>query len=217
MRIRSAIVLAAAVVAWGCGAGVPRPSTSADAAPAALLARAEAAVGAAAAREQASVFQARHLGTSYANEQAADPAQPLAEVGRDYRWAFDAPAGRMIREAEQVFPGAIRFLTLAALTPEGGWSADLLRWRTGTDLSVFGPEDAARATAQFERFFPHLLLRQARGAGGGIEPGVNAHLPLRRSGGRDDRGGARPRERAAAAIGSPGRRAGADRNLLSGL
>ncbi|MFN3945209.1 MAG: MBL fold metallo-hydrolase [Allosphingosinicella sp.] len=153
------------ILGLAAAAAVAAPLAAQGAAPDRLLARAETAIGPADARVRAEAFRARQSGTGQAAEQAADPADPVALVRRSYAWSFDAAAGRMIREAEQVFPGEVRFLTRAALTPEGGWSVDLLRWRTGTDLAAFGAEDAARSRAQFERFFPHLLLRQARAAG----------------------------------------------------
>jgi glyoxylase-like metal-dependent hydrolase (beta-lactamase superfamily II) len=71
----------------------------------------------------------------------------------------------MIREAEQQqFPGGIGFSSRVAVAPEGGWNVDLLRWRTGTDLVPVSPEEGTRSRVQWERYFPHLMLRQASNA-----------------------------------------------------
>jgi glyoxylase-like metal-dependent hydrolase (beta-lactamase superfamily II) len=85
----------------------------------------------------------------------------------------------MRREAEQLFPGGIRFLTLSASTPQGGWGADGLKWRSGTDLQTLDAAGAAASRAQGERMFPHLVLRQAEQAGDSLTSSDGRRLSYR--------------------------------------
>jgi glyoxylase-like metal-dependent hydrolase (beta-lactamase superfamily II) len=132
------------------------------------LSRALTALGAPPARRAASEIAVEHYGTSFPVEQGRDPVQPTGTAGRYYRWHFDAVRQRMVREAEQRFPGGIRFWSRIALAPTGGWNVDLIRWRTGTDLQPITSKDARESRLEWERFLPHLLLAQA--AQGLVEP-----------------------------------------------
>ncbi len=131
---------------------------------AALVASAADALGTDRARAAAASFRAEQRGIYHAIEQARSPAEPEAQAGRVFRWRFDGARGRLIREAEQLFAGGIRFSTRTALSAGGGWTVDLLRWRTGDDLDPIEAEEALRPRLQWERYFPHLLLRQAEAA-----------------------------------------------------
>ena len=153
---------------WQCGAllsSVIVASAAAQPAAApsarALVAQAGDALGSPRARLQAARFAAEQRGTTFAGEQARLPSEAVANAGRVYRWRFDAPSGTVIREGEQHFPGGVRFWTRAALAPRGGWQVDVTGWRTGTDLQRFDPAATLRSRLQFERSFPHLLIRQA--------------------------------------------------------
>ncbi len=126
-----------------------------------LVAKAGESLGSAAARASGGRFRAEQAGTYFAGEQSRSPALPIAEAGRVYRWRFDPGQGVAIREAEQHFPGGIAFWSRAGVTPDGGWIVDLQRWRTGTDLEQVDSALALRDRLQWERFFPHLLVRQA--------------------------------------------------------
>jgi glyoxylase-like metal-dependent hydrolase (beta-lactamase superfamily II) len=130
------------------------------------------AIGTPAARAAAQRFEAELNGTSFAGEQARSPQEAVAAAPRTYRWRFDAREGRAIRDAEQLFPGNVKFSTRVALTPQGGWSVDLIKWRTGTDLDRVDAAESVRLRSEYERYFPHLLLRQASEAASlsGIDP-----------------------------------------------
>jgi len=171
LRAIAALVLFAATA---CLAPRVEPSSSAPSEPT-LAVRAAAALGSSRSRAAAASLQAEHRGTYHAAEQARAPAEPVAVAGRIYRWWYDGP--RMIREAEQHFPGGIRFHNRAALTPGGGWSVDVARWRTGTDLATVEAGEALRLRLGWERFFPHLLLAQAQAAA--IEPAGEGRLRFR--------------------------------------
>lgn len=139
-----------------------------------LVVRAVVAQGPPRARLGAERIRAEHKGTYYATEQSRSPGEAVAEAGRVFRWRFDAAAGRLIREAEQHFPGGIRFWSRTALTPTGGWDVDVQKWRRGTDLQSVSAAEALRTRLQWERYFPHLLLRQAEAA-----PSPEANGPTR--------------------------------------
>ena len=132
------------------------------------LSAALAALGTPDARRAASAIVVEQRGASYPVEQARDPARPTGEAARFYRWRFDTRRQRLVREAEQLFPGGIRFWSRAALAPGGGWNVDLIRWRAGTDLQTITDADARETRLGWERFLPHLLLEQA--ASGDLEP-----------------------------------------------
>jgi glyoxylase-like metal-dependent hydrolase (beta-lactamase superfamily II) len=124
-----------------------------------------AAIGSPQARAAAGSIVIEQSGLSYPTDQAWDPANPIGEAGRFYRWRIDADEAQLIREAEQRFPGGIRFWSRIALSPAGGWNIDLIRWRTGDDLLAVGAQDALQTRLQWERLVPHLLVRQASTAG----------------------------------------------------
>jgi glyoxylase-like metal-dependent hydrolase (beta-lactamase superfamily II) len=134
-----------------------------------LLAASSSALGSPRALRAAAAIEAEQSGPYNALEQSRLPAEPIGLVRRVYRWSFDYDRQRVIREAEQHFPGGIRFFTRTALGPEGGWSVDLIGWRTGSDLGTANAQDALRNRVQWERFLPHLLLRQAEAAGDSLE------------------------------------------------
>ncbi|MDQ3144606.1 MAG: MBL fold metallo-hydrolase, partial [Pseudomonadota bacterium] len=125
------------------------------------VARAAAALGSDRARSAAARLRASHKGSYFAQEQARSPASPTATVGRLLRWQFDVEKQRLIRDADQMFPDGIHFSNRAAIDGDSGWSVDLLGWRTGDDEQRFGREESIASRLQFERFFPHLLMRQA--------------------------------------------------------
>jgi len=154
---------ALAVVAAALGTALPAQNLAEEAGETGrrLVAAAADALGPAMARLGAGQLRAEHRGTSYAVEQARDPADAVAAARRVYRWRFDLPNGRSIREAEQHFPGGIFFWTRTAATTNGGWGIDVLKWRTGTDLQPLTAAEALRPRLQWERLFAHLLLRQA--------------------------------------------------------
>lgn len=158
-----AIIAPALLLAVGGCAGSPGPEAATRASDV-LTARTAAALGAPTARAEASALVAELSGTSYPTEQSHDPALAIGEAERFYRWRFDQDDGRLIRDAEQRFPGGIRFWTRIALTPAGGWSVDLDRWRTGDDLLAIDASAALQSRLNWERFFPHLLLAQASGS-----------------------------------------------------
>lgn len=141
---------------------------------AALVSAAGAALGTDRARAAAAGLQAEQSGSYHAQEQARSPAQPSVAAGRSYRWQFDAAAQRLIREASLLYPGGIRFATRTALEPSGGWQIDLIRWRTGTDIDAAAADESLRTRLQWERFFPHLLIRQAQAARQVTASGLNA-------------------------------------------
>jgi len=145
----------------GCAGTQPPDTTPPYSQP--LASQASAALGGTTALADAAAFVAEFSGTSYPTEQSHDPAKAVGEAERFYRWRFDQAGGRLIRDAEQRFPGGIRFWTRIALTPAGGWNVDLIRWRTGDDLLVIDAPGALQARLNWERFFPHLLLSQASG------------------------------------------------------
>ena len=134
-----------------------------------LLAATARALGTERALRAALTLHADYTGTSYAGEQARSPSEPIGEAGRVYRWRFDPARQTLIRDADQTFPGGIRFSSRAALTAEGGWTVDLLRWRTGDDLIAIPTADALRNRLQWERFLPHLLIAQARASAATLE------------------------------------------------
>ena len=147
----------------------PGPETAAPSAEQ-LMAAGFAALGAPAAVERAQAFEAEHTGWYFAQEQGRDPREPWARVERRLRWAVQPEKQRLRREAEQLFPGGVRFLNAAALTPGGGWNIDLLKWRTGVDVQTFAPAEATSSRVQCERTFPHLMLRQAKAAAETLAP-----------------------------------------------
>ncbi|HZF94100.1 MAG TPA: MBL fold metallo-hydrolase [Allosphingosinicella sp.] len=161
--------VSAALALCACAAGdAPPPRAAAVVQAGDPLAAASTALGSARARAAAASIQVEQTGFSRAVEQARSPAELTTDAGRVYRWWFDG--ARTIREAEQHFPGGIRFFTRAALTPAGGWSVDAAGWRTGTDLDLVAAEPALAARLGWERFLPHLLLAQAEAARATVEP-----------------------------------------------
>ncbi len=176
------MVLVMVLLTGGCTADraavAPASATQAVTAPSAaeLLAAAAASLGPVQAREAATNLQAEQTGPYHALEQASAPAEPIGRAHRVYRWWFEADRQRMIREAEQHFPGGIRFFSRTGVSPEGGWNVDLLRWRTGTDLIPVSPQEAMRNRLQWERYFPHLLLRQAREASAALAVSGSSQL-----------------------------------------
>jgi glyoxylase-like metal-dependent hydrolase (beta-lactamase superfamily II) len=175
LPIRQALPFALAALAAAAllprAAGSQAQSTAgSEAAPAALLARSAAALGPVEARTAALRLRVRQTGTYHALEQAREPAEEIAAAGRSLRFWFAPERGSVVREAEQIFLGNIRFLNRAAATPAGGFSVDLLKWRTGTDLIPIAASEGLGARLQFERFLPHLLIHQAMAAAGGLEP-----------------------------------------------
>ncbi len=158
------MAIALAAMEPGTGGTTSSSATAQQQSARQMVVRAVVALGAPQARLAAARLRAEQSGTSFALEQSRLPGESVARAARIYRWHFDASAGRAIREAEQHFPGGVRFWTRAALTPAGGWSVDVQRWRSGTDLQVVSGPEALRTRLQWERFFPHLLLRQAEAA-----------------------------------------------------
>ncbi|HEX8643909.1 MAG TPA: MBL fold metallo-hydrolase [Allosphingosinicella sp.] len=163
--------------AVSCAGPAVETPVAAPSRPAALAARAADALGSARARAAAASLRAEQRGTYHAGEQSRTPADPVAEAGRVYRWWYDR--SRMIREAEQLFPGGIRFHSRAALTPAGGWSVDVARWRTGTDLETVDAQTALRLRLGWERFFPHLVIAQAQAATATLEMADDGRLRFR--------------------------------------
>jgi glyoxylase-like metal-dependent hydrolase (beta-lactamase superfamily II) len=153
--------------------------------PRASLDEAVRALGGDTALARGADFEAEHRGRVYATEQGRDPADAFQTALRTYRWTFDADGGRVRREAELVFPGAIRFFTTAVVTEAGGWSIDELKWRTGTDLATIDTAAAAATQLPFQRFFPHLLLRQARAAGESLKVTPEGGLSYRDAAGEE--------------------------------
>jgi glyoxylase-like metal-dependent hydrolase (beta-lactamase superfamily II) len=79
------------------------------------------------------------------------------------RWVVDPQRRRAIRESRTTAPGGIRFHFRTAADTAGQFTVDLLRWRSGDDISR-GPAAAGRTTLlAAERVFPHLVVRQALG------------------------------------------------------
>jgi glyoxylase-like metal-dependent hydrolase (beta-lactamase superfamily II) len=156
--------LAAAVLALSGGTGAKAPAEPPQAERRAdLLAAAANSLGSARDRAAASRLEAEQSGTYYAVEQARSPLAPIVAAGRAFRWRYDA--GRLTREARQTYPGGVTFHSRTALGGEGGWSVDLIGWRTGTDLVPVAAAEALATRLQWERFFPHLLVAQAEAAG----------------------------------------------------
>ena len=149
----------------------------------AILAQARAALGSETALAAAADIEAELKGRTYAVEQAGDPEDMTVTAGRTYRWWFDADGGRALREAEQLFPGGVRFFTSAALTPAGGWSVDVNKWRTGVDLETVSPAGVKTELPRWERIFPHLALRQAAAAGESLKATAKGGLSYTDSGG----------------------------------
>jgi glyoxylase-like metal-dependent hydrolase (beta-lactamase superfamily II) len=139
----------------------------------AQLSRAIDALGTPDAIRSARFLHVEHIGTTFAGEQARSPNETVAEAGRVYRWYFDRVGKRALRDAEQLFPGGIRFWTRAAVSSNGAWSIDVAKWRDGSDLQITPPAGATAALAQFERFLPHLMLAQALQPDAALAPGVN--------------------------------------------
>jgi glyoxylase-like metal-dependent hydrolase (beta-lactamase superfamily II) len=152
------LLIAVAFLASCSSATAPAPVTDpVDAQQ--LLQRALAASGAEAA-PPVTTFVAE--GTYYAREQAPNPAEEIARAERRYRYIIDLQTRRLRREAELLYPGGIRFSTLAGLDANGGFQVDRLRWRQGTDLTTFSATEAQDSWLSFNRFLPHLALLQAR-------------------------------------------------------
>jgi YD repeat-containing protein len=121
-------------------------------------------------------LHAEQSGTFIAGEQGRLPSELVAEAGRVYRWYYDAAGKRALREAEQHFPGGIRFWFRSAVSSQGGWSVDVAKWRDGTDLQTLPTAGAIATLAQFERFLPHLMLAQANGPNAALEPGESGSI-----------------------------------------
>lgn len=166
--------LALAVAALIAGVSSSLGAAAADEGGRRLVAAAGGALGSPEARRAAAELRAEHRGMSYPLEQARSPADAVGAARRVYRWRIDAPRGRLLREAEQHFPGGIFFWTRTALTPGGGWGIDVLKWRSGTDLQPLTEVEALRPRLQWERLFPHLLIRQAELAAGSEAAGPDA-------------------------------------------
>jgi glyoxylase-like metal-dependent hydrolase (beta-lactamase superfamily II) len=129
------------------------------------------ALGTPQALRAAQFLHVEHTGSTFAGEQCRLPSELIAEARRVYRWYFDSAGKRALRDAEQYFPGGIRFWTRAAVNPEGAWSIDVAKWRDGTDLQTVPQAGAIASLAQFERFLPHLMLAQAQAASAALEAG----------------------------------------------
>jgi glyoxylase-like metal-dependent hydrolase (beta-lactamase superfamily II) len=159
---------AALALSGGAQAGAPAQPAPAERR-ADLLAAAAASLGTARDRAAASRLEAEQSGTYYAVEQARRAVSPFVAAGRAFRWRYDA--GRLIRDARQVYPGGVTFHSRTALGGEGGWIVDLIGWRTGSDLVPVVAADALATRLQWERFFPHLLVAQAEAAGAAATAG----------------------------------------------
>ena len=179
MKLGLAGRLCACAVLAATGPAVAQAPTAAPADPAPVLAAARRALGAEAALTAALDMEAEQTGRYYAAEQGRDPADAFQTVGRTFRWWFDADGGRTRREAEQLFPGGIRFLTVWGLTSQGGWSVDGLKWRTGIDLQTVDAAGVASTRAPAERMFPHLALRQAERSGDSLKSPDGRRLSYR--------------------------------------
>jgi glyoxylase-like metal-dependent hydrolase (beta-lactamase superfamily II) len=127
------------------------------------------ALGTPQALRAAQFLHVEQTGSTFAGEQSRLPSELVAEARRVYRWYFDSAGKRALRDAEQHFPGGIRFWTRAAASLQGAWSVDVAKWRDGTDLQTAPQASAIASLAQFERFLPHLMLAQAHEARAGLE------------------------------------------------
>jgi hypothetical protein len=140
------------------------------------LLNAMSALGTPQALRAAQFLHVEQTGSTFAGEQGRLPSELVAEARRVYRWYFDSAGKRALRDAEQYFPGGIRFWTRAAASPQGAWSVDVAKWRDGTDLQTLPQAGAIASLAQFQRFLPHLMLAQAQEASAGLEAGEGGGL-----------------------------------------
>ena len=102
----AAVALVAAILS-GCAAMAPAGRASGPTKD--TLAAVAGALGPPEALIAATAMTAEQNGLSYPNEQARNPSQAVGEAGRFYRWHFDLRQERLVRDAEQRFPGGIRF------------------------------------------------------------------------------------------------------------
>lgn len=139
------------------------PATSARSAAAVeLLGKVRARYGSDAALQTARDFDATQEGYSGSREQTWNPSVESAPAPRRYNWWIRSSISSIRRDGQLAYPGGVVFSNSVALTPSGGWSVDVARWRSGDDLTFTAPAAAVAAEAQWERAFPHLALEQAR-------------------------------------------------------
>jgi glyoxylase-like metal-dependent hydrolase (beta-lactamase superfamily II) len=96
--------------------------------------------------------------------QAWSPNATTSSTAIERRFVVDTAGGRARRESISVFPGPITFDTLAIYRPDGAWSVDRAKWRTGTDLQRVTAEQSKQTLAVWTRMLPHTAVRQALAA-----------------------------------------------------
>lgn len=134
-----------------------------DARAVALLEQTLAKLG---ATEAPAAFDLSFAGSSlsFSAGQAWSPNATTSSTAIERRFVVDAAGGRARRESISVFPGPITFDTLAVYRPEGAWSVDRAKWRTGTDLQRATAEQSKETLAVWARMLPHTAVRQALAA-----------------------------------------------------
>ncbi len=110
-------------------------------------------------------YEVRHRGTLRNGwQQARSWTDTTAANPNGVRVVLDAGGGRALRETNSVSPGEIRFNLLTVFDTAGARQVDLLRWRTGPDVTR-GTAAQSRATlAGLGRLLPHMAVRQGLAA-----------------------------------------------------
>ncbi|HEV2733899.1 MAG TPA: MBL fold metallo-hydrolase [Longimicrobiaceae bacterium] len=80
------------------------------------------------------------------------------------RVVLDAAGRRALRESVSDAPGGIRFSFLTVFDTAGARQVDLLRWRTGTDVTRGTAAQSRASLAGLERLLPHTAVRQGLAA-----------------------------------------------------